>query len=106
MASVAAAEPIPLSTDEDGVIRLSGTRVALETVILAFDQGATPEELAQDLPVPLSDLYAVITYYLRHPEAVREYLATRQSWADEMRGKVQARFDQSGFRERLKARLG
>jgi uncharacterized protein (DUF433 family) len=37
----------PLVADDDGVIRVAGTRVQLETVVIAFDAGATAEEIAQ-----------------------------------------------------------
>ena len=43
MLSVAAVEPLPLSTDADGVIRVAGTRVTLDTVIDTFITGASPE---------------------------------------------------------------
>jgi uncharacterized protein (DUF433 family) len=72
MLSAAAVEPIPLSTDADGVIRIAGTRVTLDTVIDTFMTGSSPEEIAQDFPVlRLDDLYAVVTYYLRHRAAAR-----------------------------------
>lgn len=40
----------PLVADEDGVIRVAGTRVQLETIVLAFDAGATAEEIVQQYP--------------------------------------------------------
>ncbi|MDP9121227.1 MAG: DUF433 domain-containing protein [Acidobacteriota bacterium] len=67
MTSAAATELIPLSTTADGSIRIAGSRVTLDTVIDAFLTGASPEEIAQDFPVlQLDDIYAVLTYYLRH----------------------------------------
>jgi uncharacterized protein (DUF433 family) len=66
---------MPFVTGGDGVIRVSGTRVALETVIAAFRGGATPEEIAQQYPsIPLGDLYEVIGYYLRHEADLNGYL--------------------------------
>ncbi|HYR83548.1 MAG TPA: hypothetical protein VE422_05670 [Terriglobia bacterium] len=32
-------DPAPLVTDDDGVVRVVGTRVRLDTVIYAFNQG-------------------------------------------------------------------
>ncbi len=85
---------------------IAGTRVALETVILSFDAGATPEEIAQDFPaLALTDIYAMITYYLRHRNEVGVYLERRRAGAEGMRRKVETRFNPSGFRERLQARL-
>lgn len=100
-------EPIPLLTDTDGVIRVAGTRVTLETVVQAFDTGATPEEIAQDFPVlQLDDVYAVITYCLRHRKEVEAYLERRQALAGTVRRKVEADYPQTGLRERLLSRLG
>jgi uncharacterized protein (DUF433 family) len=100
-------EPIPLSTDPDGVIRVAQTRVTLETVVHAFETGATPEEIAQDFPVlQLDDVYAVITYYLRHRQEVETYLEERQAFAGKIRRQVEAHHPQAGLRERLLSRLG
>lgn len=42
-----AAEPIPLETDADGVVRVGETRVTLDTVVAAFKEGATAEGQSQ-----------------------------------------------------------
>ena len=44
-----ATEPIPLRMDSDGVVRVGKTRVTLDTVVAAFVEGATAEEIAQQL---------------------------------------------------------
>lgn len=107
MQHAAANEPIPLSKDADGVIRVAGTRVTLESVVDHFDTGASPEEIAQDFPVlQLDDVYAVITYYLRHRNEVAAYRAQRRDLADRTRAKIEARMPQTGLRDRLLARLG
>src|SRR5262245_30319253 len=99
-------EPVPLAMNEHGVIRVSGTRVPLETVVIAFRNGDTPEEIAQSFPVlPLGDVYAVLTYCLRHPAEVETYMQRRRALADEVRQKVESQLPQTGFRERLLARL-
>ena len=36
--------PAPLFTNEDGVVRVGGTRVRLETVVYAFNQGVSAEK--------------------------------------------------------------
>ena len=106
MTSTAAAhEPVPLRTDDYGVIRIAGTRVRLDTVVYAFETGASPEEITDDYPLQLDDVYAVITYYLRHREEVQAYLEKRRRHADAVRRENEARFDQRGLRARLLARL-
>src|SRR4029077_3536497 len=107
MLSAAAAEPVPLSTDADGVIRVAGTRVTLDTLVDTFMTGASPEEIAQDFPVlRLDDVYAVVTYSLRHRPEVDAYLRERRSRGEAIRGKIEAYSLQTGLRDRLLARLG
>jgi hypothetical protein len=63
MAEALTTEPIPLVSGPDGVMRVRGTRVTLETVLAAFAEGATAEEIAQRYPsIPLADVYQVIGY--------------------------------------------
>jgi uncharacterized protein (DUF433 family) len=67
MAEALTTEPIPLVFGDDGVMRVRGTRVTLETVLSAFADGATAEEIAQRYPsISLADAYQVIGYCLRH----------------------------------------
>lgn len=33
--------------DADGVVRVGGTRVTLDTIVFAFEEGATAEEITQ-----------------------------------------------------------
>lgn len=100
------AEPLPLHTDRDGTIRIGRTRVPLETVVYAFNEGAAAEEIAYRYPaLELADIYSTITYYLQHRTAVDEYLEERDARATELRRKVEARQpDRQGLRERLLAR--
>lgn len=42
---VLVAEKPPIKLDGDDVFRVGGTRVRLETVIAAFENGSTPEEI-------------------------------------------------------------
>jgi uncharacterized protein (DUF433 family) len=47
----------------------------LDTVIQAFTDGATAEEIAQQYPsLSLADIYQVNGYYLRSPSDVEAYL--------------------------------
>jgi uncharacterized protein (DUF433 family) len=96
-------DPVPLVAAEDGrVIRVTGTRVTLDTLIGAFKRGATPEEMAQDYSgVALADVYAVITYYLRHRSEVEEYLARRAREHAELRREIEDRPEYQELRERL-----
>jgi len=64
-------QPVPLATDADGVVRVAGTRVTLDTIVNAFQDGATAEEIAQQYStLALGDIYSVLGYYLRHKDDV------------------------------------
>ncbi len=98
-------QPVPLQSDADGVVRVGGTRIPLETIIIAFAQGATAEEITQQFPsLALADVYAVISYYLHHQEDVERYVQQRSTQALHVREQNEARFNMNGIRERLLAR--
>lgn len=98
-------EAIPLATDVDGVIRISGSRVTLDTVVFAFADGATAEEIVQQYPtLALADVYAVIGYYLHRQPEVDAYLSQRSGQADKVREENETRFNPKGVRERLMGR--
>jgi uncharacterized protein (DUF433 family) len=100
-------EVIPLEVDPDGTVRVGKTRVTLDTVIAAFTEGATAEEIVQQYPsLQLADVYHVIGYYLRRPSEVDAYLQQRRAQADAVRQQNEARFDPQGVRDRLLARRG
>ncbi len=98
-------EPLPLTTDAGGTVRIGGTRVTLDTVVEAFGEGLTAEEIAQQYPVlELADVYGVIAYYLRHLDYVRAYLTDRARSAADLRARIEAELPSRDFRERLLAR--
>lgn len=86
-------------------MRVGGTRVTLDTVIQAFTDGATAEEIAQQYPsLSLADIYQVIGHYLRCPSEVEAYLEQRKSQRQAVRSENEVRFDPQGVRDRLQAR--
>ncbi|MBI5842900.1 MAG: DUF433 domain-containing protein [Chloroflexi bacterium] len=96
---------LPLAFDSNGVVRVGGTRVTLDTVVRAFLRGATAEEIAQQYPsLSLSDIYATISYYLQHRDEVDKYLEKRRKHAQTVRRENEKRFDPHGIRDRLLAR--
>ena len=105
MSMAQTAVSIPLELAEDGLIRVVGSRVTLDTIVAAFEQGETPESIVDQYPgLALDDVYAVITYYLRNREEVAAYLEERRRKAGAVRQEVQARHSQDGLRERLLSR--
>ena len=94
-----------MTNDADGGVRIASTRVTLDTVVEAFNEGLTAEEISQQYPVlNLADVYAVLGYYLRHRDSVNAYLEDRSRSATAIRKKIEAEFPSVGFRQRLLAR--
>jgi uncharacterized protein (DUF433 family) len=94
--------PFPLEMGPDGAVRVRGTRVTLDTVWAAFNEGATAEEIVQQYPsLSLADAYEAIGYCLRHPALVAGYLATRIESAEEIRTSNESRWRPEGIRARL-----
>lgn len=84
-----------------GVLRIDDTRVSLDSVVIAFEQGATPEQIVQDYDsLTLGQVYATIAYYLHNRAEVDSYLIARS----ERRADLRSQHDQAGIRERLLAR--
>jgi len=102
MAASSFTTTIPLKMDKHGVIRVSKTRVTLDTIVAAFLEGLTAEEIAVQYPViPLADVYSVVGYYLHQKKKVDAYLKRREKLAEEIRRQNKARFDTSEIRKRL-----
>lgn len=98
-------EKIPLVTGDDGVVHVLGTRVTLDTVAEAFEEGATAEEIGQQYPsLPLADIYSVFGYILRHHAEVANYLAKRAEQKSKVQTENERQFSPEGVRARLLAR--
>ena len=103
MSLVIECEAPPLRADETGAIRVGHSRVLLEMVIHAFQDGASPESIVHRYPtLSLSDVYNTVGYYLRHQDAVEGYLSQREQEADSVRQRLSSiQPDLSHIRSRL-----
>jgi uncharacterized protein (DUF433 family) len=72
----------------DGDILIRGTRVDITTVLAAYQDGLSPEEIAYNYPtVTLEQVYATLTYYLAHKAAL-DNAARRATPASEEQGRA------------------
>lgn len=93
---------LPLDTDTNGTVRIGNTRITLDTVISAFKNGSTSEEIVFQFPVlDLGDVYAVIGFYLKNQEVVEQYLAKQDDESVRIRQYVLEKFPGVGIRRRL-----
>ena len=80
MSALATTAGVPLVTDSHGGLRVRGTRVALDRIVVAFKSGAAAEQIAQQFPtVELRDVYLIIGHYLSYTDEIDAYLSQRQS---------------------------
>jgi len=83
--------PALLTRTSEGVLRISGTRITLDSVIQAFHDGATPEEMCQDFPgLALAHIYSVLAFYLTQQDAVDVYLKEHTQAAAIIRQELQS----------------
>ena len=97
--------PLPLVADLHGVIRVSGTRVPLATVLRLFRGGATPEEIVLQFDtLSLADVYAIVAAYLRDRVAFDAYLSQEDTADHAAWEHGHAKSDRASLRDRLTAR--
>lgn len=108
MSSTLVLEPltIPLVRLENGVYRVTGTRIPLERIVECYQEGMTPEDMVRDFDtLRLADVYIVISYYLDHKEAVEEYMREQKQEAEAIRRMIEASQPRhADLREELLAR--
>ena len=99
----------PLTQWEDGTIRITGSRVPIDTVIYHFKLGATAEEISYKFPsLGLADIYGAIYYYLTNRGEVEEYLRQQEAEGDAVQQRIESdpeyQQTKAEMRERLLAR--
>jgi uncharacterized protein (DUF433 family) len=68
--------PSPYVEERNGGLYAAGTRVSLDSVVIRFQEGASPERIVESFPtLKLSQVYGAIAYYLENEEMIKEYLA-------------------------------
>lgn len=99
------ADPMPLTVDQDGIVRIGGTRVTLDTVIACYQQGDSAEAIVEGFStLKLADVHAVIAYYLRHQAEVDRYLVQNQRDAENIRREYESKYGKQPSLAELKHR--
>jgi uncharacterized protein (DUF433 family) len=95
--------------DKHGVLRVTGTRISLDSVVIAFQNGDSAEEIQRNFPaLSLEQVYGTITFYLGHRQEIDRYLQQQRAKWDQSRAAAeqnpsaaqlrlrQARMDKAG----------
>lgn len=92
----------PFRWDEAGGIRIGQSRVTLDSLLAAYHNGSTPEEIAVQYSVlHLEEIYSAIAYYLSHRQEIDSYLEERQRKSQQQRGEFVQQHNLANLRQRL-----
>ncbi len=62
--------------ERNGGLYVAGSRVSLDSVVIRFQEGASPDRIVQSYPtLKLSQVYGVIAYYLENERTINDYIA-------------------------------
>ncbi len=91
MSPTLVADPLPIRAEDDGTYHVGQTGISLDTVILCYRLGYSPEQVVESYPsLRLSDVYHVFSYYLGHRDEIDSYLQRRSAEAESIRKKIEA----------------
>ncbi|WP_434686939.1 DUF433 domain-containing protein [Pseudanabaena minima] len=95
----------PFRWDEAGGIRIGSSRVTLDSLLAAYHNGSTPEEIAIQYSVlSVEDIYSAIAYYLNHRQEIDNYLEQRNQQAQQHRQQLTQKHNLADLRRRLLTR--
>lgn len=109
MMTIETTQTVPLTLTDEGTIRITGSRVSLDSIIHHYRLGATAEQIAYKFQgLRLADIHSAIAYYLSHREEIEEYLRTQEAKGDALQQQLESdpnyQAAMSEMRERLLAR--
>ncbi len=68
-----------------GLLRIDGTRMTVNQIVMWYKQGYSPEEIADQYPhLTLSQVYTALAYYHANKEEIEESLATEEQNSDQL----------------------
>ncbi len=98
-------DTIPLVQEKDGTVRVTGSRVTLDTIIGNFQKGATAAQIHDSFPsLSTQEIEVVIAYYLENQTDVEQYLKDRREEADKVKQHIESAQDSSEFRAKIRSR--
>jgi uncharacterized protein (DUF433 family) len=76
-------EGVPLTQWQNGTIRVIGSRVSLDTIIVRMQEGDTPEEIHEGFPtVTLAQINTIIDWYFNNQVEADQYLQEEEAEAE------------------------
>ena len=99
-------DTVPLVQWDDGSVRVQGTRLLLAMIVTAFQQGYTPDKINNSFPsASVSQITAVIDWYLNNQSEADAYLEEREAEAEKMRQEIESTPEYQARRAELHRRI-
>lgn len=97
------AEPITyVFRTPEGSWRIAGTRVSLDSVVVAYWRGESPEEIVESFPaLSLEQVHGAIASYLRNRPEIDQYMKVQEARWDQFQAECRAR--QSPLLQRIRS---
>ena len=109
MITIETTQAVPLTQTDEETIRVTGSRVSLDSIIYHYKLGATAEQIAYKFQgLRLADIHAAIAYYLGHREEIEAYLRRQEAKGDALQHQLESdpnyQAEKAAMCERLLAR--
>ncbi len=66
----------PYIEERNGGLYVAGTGVSLDSVVIRFQEGASPDKIVNSFPtLKLSQVFGVLAYYLDNETIINDYIA-------------------------------
>lgn len=85
------AEGVPLTQDERGSIRVTGSRVTLDTIVHRYQMGDSVKRIHSGFPtVSVAQINAIIDWYHKHQAEADEYLEEGIAAGEKLRLEIES----------------
>jgi uncharacterized protein (DUF433 family) len=80
-----------VSQTAEGSWRIADSRVSLDSVVLAYLEGQSPETIADEFPtLSLEQIHGALAFYLRHRKEIDGYLKSQVARWEQLRTESEA----------------
>jgi uncharacterized protein (DUF433 family) len=95
---------VPLRYDGDGNIRVTGSRITLDTVVTCFEMGDTPEDILDGYPsLTLEQINAIRAWYLSNRAEADVYIREGREEAEKLRQEIESWPENIAFKEKMRS---
>ena len=96
-------ETVPLREDDRAAIRVTGSRITLDTVVTCFEMGETPEDILDGYPsLTLEQINAIRAWYLDNQAEADEYIRKGREAAEKLRREIESQPEYIARRKELR----